>query len=795
MHKFTEKDLVTCLEDRRFVLIGDSTMRQVFWAIAKKLDFQQQEGDRHANVSFRHKGISIEFIWDPFLNSTSFQQELIGASVSTKGLSVPYSTAILFIGGGLWHARYLGQEYLRHYEDFLNNISQNLFIQDEKALVTRSIWSSDSALHAESPLILSPVLIPAYQSLSTIRAQSITPKRIEAINERLQHAAIKTNLPLIWSYILMTTEQKQAHLSDGLHVTENVASSMADLLLSLRCNSILRRAQAKVYPVDKTCCTNYQRPNGKQSMILNVTLWFLPILTLITLKNFKRCSFLPSHKKVRAIAVLALAMCYCYCADRTTLFTKTQKQYVPAQLITSCAVALLLGILSISRSETTTGNKLSAKTTQVIDQPFLSRHQTDEWKGWMQMVILLYHYTGASKILWIYEIVRVLVASYLFMTGFGHTMFFCKRADYSLRRGAAVLIRLNMLSCTLPFMMQTDYLFYYFAPLISFWYLVIYFTMAIGQSRNHSASFLVVKLVISAAVVTLAIRVPGFFELVFYVLGMACNIHWDVNEWRFRLRLDSLIVYAGMLCAVINIKITGARFADEVGCSGLNRRVKRYTRYGRLALVVTALMGLSLFFMLALRAPTKQVYNGWIPFFSWIPIFSFIVLRNYSHRLRNSHSAIFAWIGRYSLETFVLQYHIWLAADTKGLLGIGVLGRAIGADVIGRRIETAVLTTIFVWVCWHVGIATQTLTTWLVDPQEQGDFVGISKGFAGDENGLLGENSKGRMMNDLPVVSVVKSFFEKRASISVTVVKRLVAKDLRVRLAIIVAFIWLLNVV
>ena len=82
----------------------------------------------------------------------------------------------------------------------------------------------------------------------------------------------------------------------------------------------------------------------------------------------------------------------------------------------------------------------------------LSRHQTEEWKGWMQIMILLYHYFGMSKVLRVYQIVRLLVSSYLFMTAFGHATYFITTNDFSFRRiVASVLLRTNLLNIILAF--------------------------------------------------------------------------------------------------------------------------------------------------------------------------------------------------------------------------------------------------------------------------------------------------------------------------------------------------------
>ena len=69
-----------------------------------------------------------------------------------------------------------------------------------------------------------------------------------------------------------------------------------------------------------------------------------------------------------------------------------------------------------------------------------------------------------------------------------------------------VLVRINLFTCILAYIMNTNYIVYYFSPLVSFWFLIIYATMAIGARYNDRALLLAGKFVASAAIVTVVMK-------------------------------------------------------------------------------------------------------------------------------------------------------------------------------------------------------------------------------------------------------------------------------------------------
>lgn len=68
--------------------------------------------------------------------------------------------------------------------------------------------------------------------------------------------------------------------------------------------------------------------------------------------------------------VISLAVAVIYTADRTGFWVKEQKQYSPWTFAFLTMLSLVVGLLTVKRADNDSG--------------FLSKGQTDEWRGWMQ---------------------------------------------------------------------------------------------------------------------------------------------------------------------------------------------------------------------------------------------------------------------------------------------------------------------------------------------------------------------------------------------------------------------------
>ncbi|KAL9106797.1 MAG: hypothetical protein Q9227_008219 [Pyrenula ochraceoflavens] len=711
LHEYRAKEIENCLQCRRMLFIGDSAVRQLFWAVARKLDQEKaeqyiQQTDRHQNQRFNQGCMDLEYIWDPYLNGSLLHHELdrlpkLHSSAAKNG-SHPPEIAVIIIGGGLWHVRNLSDRGLEAFKTSLNAII-NLI----------SVPSSDSVLVA-------PVPVPIQQKLSPSRALTLTPRRIALMNQYLSNTSTATGINVLWSFTKMTWHRPLAYEENGIHVIHSVAAKQADVVLNLRCNPEPRLQR---YPFDKTCCARLI-PSAFRALLLSIVslVGFISVAFLVfgTLRERFVFSFQTNRQglnaqKIRngvtptfALAILAAAVLYCFIADRLPGYDKVSKTSQPKYFVWMLGTVSIIGLISIRRSGPK-GLGTSEKLFRPTPLNLLNREQTDELKGWMQAVILAYHYTGMSQTLWVYRIIRVLIAAYLFLTGFGHTMYFLERRDFSLYRVASVLVRLNMLSCVLPYVMQTSYDFYYFSGLSSLCFLMTYAT--VRTYFTYDVNHFVLKAFISALITSKLIFIPPVIRLVAKSLAQTFNIELSSHELLFRVTLDCYIVYVGMIFAMLYYKIYHSQHSGR-----FITLFRRFAPVIQLLAVLLALAILPAYFYFIRRFQYKFAYNAWHPIISPLPVLAYLVLRNATQTLRNYHSTAFAWLGRISLETFILQYHIWLAADTRGLLSLGLWNRIPNQGTIERIAEFTIITTIFLYTSWQVSRATSTLTRVILGP-------------------------------------------------------------------------------
>jgi N-acetylneuraminate 9-O-acetyltransferase len=348
-------------------------------------------------------------------------------------------------------------------------------------------------------------------------------------------------------------------------------------------------------------------------------------------------------------------------------------------------------------------------TQASAESEFLSPEQTLEFKGWMMCIFLLYHYWDVKLV---YNLARILVAAYLFLTGYGNFLSLSKKAP-TLHKFCIAFVRINAFSAMLMCVTRQSWMLYYICPLHTFWTAFVYIFFAVWPVANSDPKLRLAKLMLFLLALVFLYEIPSATKLFYIPFFPLLAYKGAGDEWIFRSRLDAYVPWIGMLFAAFQPQVqdfvcalskksglasappsdlTNAMTTENVDATSvdvesgqllstsssadtqLNNTFFTFTSVISLYIMKSPLIlwgflvVLSLVHTFVILPLPKTDYNETHRFTSFVPIISFLLLRNATPDLRKTTIAPLQLIGNMSLESYLLQFHVWLANNAKDIV-------------------------------------------------------------------------------------------------------------------------------
>ena len=378
-----------------------------------------------------------------------------------------------------------------------------------------------------------------------------------------------------------------------------------------------------------------------------------------------------NRENLRCAVEMGTIVLWFYIADRTPAIAAGPKEYIRDVFL---FIFLILTIVASGYS-----------MKQARAPTLINRQQTEEWKGWMQVLFLLYHYYEAREV---YNAIRIFIASYVWMTGFGNFAYYYKTRDFSMGRFCQMMWRLNLLAFLCCLALNNEYMLYYICPMHTLYTIMVYAALGIWKSGNDTSYGIWLKIVASLAIVIVCWEYEAVFYTIWapfkFLLGYTDPRRPNplaMHEWYFRTGLDRYIWIHGMVCAYLHPTFEKwLKAIDEKNPS--TRRTIR-------AIVGVICVGAMYVWYIHIYTLPKLEYNAVHPYTSWIPITGFLILRNITPTLRLNSLGLYGWLGCITLETYVGQYHTWLLSKVPNSQPIYLLSLMPGYPLLNFSVVTA----------------------------------------------------------------------------------------------------------
>ena len=367
-----------------------------------------------------------------------------------------------------------------------------------------------------------------------------------------------------------------------------------------------------------------------------------------------------TYKALKAFAVILSVVILMLIVDGPfpwhSIVSADKRPYSRDVFVFMCLTVATMGAITLRR-------------THANDNKPLQREQTDEWRGFMQIGFVLYHYFKAKEV---YNVIRLFIAAYVFLTGFGNFSFFWVKRDFSFLRVCKMLLRLNLLVFIMCVTLNKPWMLYYVCPLHTFNFFIVYAAMGIMPHKNTEPMWMIGKFACVFFFLAFLFEVPGIFNGIFTLLWPLVQFEGNLHEWHFRATLDHYAVLWGMILAynfpalekaLYALELPGMRLPSSSSSSstaalieGENDRFSSNT-IAKIVIGVVAFVGVFgwVYFFFNMN---KYEYNSIHPYVSFVPLVGYVVLRNINKTSRSYVMGIFQWSGRITLETYLLQFHV-----------------------------------------------------------------------------------------------------------------------------------------
>ncbi|KAI5696856.1 hypothetical protein M8J75_001139 [Diaphorina citri] len=587
MHQYSQVDTKKCMKylsfwdhNNDFLFIGDSRIHDLYVTFVRHFapNYKTDPGVTEFNNTLyvnENLNLNVKFIWSPYVGDLMYN-----TLNSLKNIDRPPS--MILLGAGTWSMQQYNATALDHITEYSANLSRLVEAMDILSeRKSRVIWNLQESVNEKK-------LSPEYEM--------ITNQLIDAYNK----AAIETlssSDVIVWSSSRLVASGKLDEMRLGFHVAPQCLDIHVQLLLNVYCNDHMNFN-------DATCCSTPEQYSALQVLVYTGFLICIILTAILTLKQ-------------------SVKFLYEEPTPITNFFMKENKYYSQVSFWLPIGYVFVLGVFFTEDSRYI---------------KILNRDQTDEWKGCMQLILVISHMTGARTQLPILNHMRIFASSYLFISGFGHFYYMWHRPDSGLVRYLQVLFRLNGITILCCVAMNRPYQFYHFVPLVTF----------------------CIKLLVLFGLVAVLYISEVFFEKVFVTRpwkALFVTTDDDIHDWWTRWKLDRYSFLYGCVFSLSLILIQKFNLIDDNTYSNLFS-----TKVTLVALFVAigAICLNSTFAMLCSEAECTELHS--------YTILSYIVVRNISGRLRTRYSSLFAGLGRISLELYITQIHIFTSADTHGIL-------------------------------------------------------------------------------------------------------------------------------